>query len=108
LAAFLFALFFSFPSFASGDFAAAIVVVTWILLGFVFLFRFGVLAVVTAWIAWQIVSWPTSLNLATPYVDIGTLGYASVFCLALVAARVSQRRIGRSPFLFAGQGPGSS
>ncbi len=96
LAAFLVALFFSFPSFATGDFSAAIVVMTWVLLGFVLLFRFGVLTVVTGWVVWQIVSWPTGFNLAAPYVDIGELGYASVFCLAVVAAHLACRNPQRS------------
>jgi len=102
-AAVAFVLFYSGSTFLSGDIHGALTIAAIAATGLFLLFRFGMLTVAAAWFSWRLLSWPVSLELTAPHLDIGLLGYLTVAGLALYSYRVSQGREGGA---FAGTATG--
>lgn len=95
LAYLAFVSFFAAPSVVSEDYVAACTIGFWAALAIVLLFQFGVLTVVIAWIVWQILSWPITIDPTAPHVDIGLMGYLVVVGLACCGFLWSRRVVTR-------------
>ena len=79
----LFVLFFTAPSIVKQDYVAASTISIWTTIALLSLFRAGVLTVVVAWIAWQILSWPVTIDPTAPNIDIGLAAYLCVAAFAV-------------------------
>lgn len=89
VAAIAFVLFYSSSTLLSGDIHGALTIATVAAIGLFLLFRFGMLTVAAAWLSWRLLSWPVSLDLTAPHLDIGLLGYLAVAGLALYSFGVA-------------------